>query len=128
MVAHLAQGYAPRPPEQEKTMARPKRTEGATLRLFIRITDQEKAIIRTEAKKAGLGMSEFMRRTSLNKRIVSKMDQKALGELARLGGLQKYLLMQIKGLPDEEGLRRELNSILSAVHSAVRVLNTITVQ
>jgi hypothetical protein len=116
------------PTEQEKKMARPKRTEGATLRLFIRITDQEKAIIRTEAKKAGLGMSEFMRRTSLNKRIVSKMDQKALGELARLGGLQKYLLMQIKGLPNEEGLRRELNSILSAVHNAVRVLNTITVQ
>ena len=109
-------------------MSRPKRTEGATLRLFIRITDQEKAIIRAEAKKAGLGMSEFMRRTSLNKRIVSKMDQKVLGELALLGGLEKYLLMQIKGLPDEEGLRRELNSILSAVHSAVRVLNTITVQ
>ena len=116
------------PTEEEKTMARPKRTEGATLRLFIRITDQEKAIIRTEAKKAGLSMSEFMRRTSLNKRIVSKMDQKVLGELARLGGLQKYLLMQIKGLPDEEDLRRELNSTLSAVHSAVRILNTIMVQ
>ena len=116
------------PTEQEKKMARPKRTEGATLRLFIRITDQEKAIIKTEAKKAGLGMSEFMRRTSLNKRIVSKMDQKAIGELARLGGLQKCLLMQIKGLPDEEGLRRELNSILSAVLSAVRTLNTVAVK
>ena len=116
------------PTEQEKEMARPKRTEGVTLRLFIRITDQEKAIIITESKKAGLSMSEFMLRTSLNKRIVSKMDQKALGELARLGGLQKYLLMQIKGLPDEEGLRGELNSILSAVLSAVRTLNTVAVR
>jgi len=61
---------------------------------------------------------------SLNKRIVSKMDQKVLGELARLGGLQKYLLMQIKGLPDEEGLRRELNSTLS-VFITSEVLNTI---
>jgi len=109
-------------------MARPKRTEGATRRLFIRTTDREKAIIRTQAKKAGLTMSEYMRRTSLNKRIVSKVDQKALGELARLGGLQKYLLMQIKGLPDEEGLRRELNSILSAVLSAVRTLNTVAIK
>jgi len=109
-------------------MTRPKRTEGATRRLFIRITDQEKAVIRTEAKKAGLGMSEFVRRTSLNKRIVSKMDQKALGELARLGGLQKYLLKQIKGLPDEEGLRKGLNSTLSAVLSAVRTLNTVEVK
>jgi hypothetical protein len=109
-------------------MARPKRTEGAALRLFIRTTDREKAIIKTQAKKAGLTMSEYMRRTSLNKRIVSKVDQKALGELARLGGLQKYLLMQIKGLPDEEGLRRELNSTLSAVLSAVRALNTVAVK
>ena len=73
-------------------------------------------------------MSEYMRRTSLNKRIVSKVDQKALGELARLGGLQKYLLMQIKGLPDEEGLRKGLNSTLSAVLSAVRALNTVAVK
>ena len=106
-------------------MSRPKRTEGATLRLFIRITDAEKANIRDQAKRAGLTMSEYMRRTSLNKRIVSKMDQKALGELARLGGLQKYLLKQIKGLPDEEGLRRGLNSTLSAVLSAVSRLNAV---
>ena len=70
-------------------------------------------------------MSEYMRRTTLNKRIVSKVDHKALGELARLGGLQKHLLKQIKGLPDEEGLRRELKSTLSAVLSAVRTLDTV---
>jgi hypothetical protein len=51
------------------------------------------------------------------------MDQKALGELARLGGLQKHLLKQIKGLPDEEGLRKGLNSTLSAVLNAVSRLN-----
>ena len=104
-------------------MARTKQNEVATRRIFIRITDAEKANIRDQAKIAGLTMSEYMRRTSLHKRIVSKMDQKALGELARLGGLQKYLLRQIKGLPDEEGLRKELNSTLSAVLSAVSRLN-----
>jgi hypothetical protein len=109
-------------------MARPKQTEGATLRLFIRTTDREKAIIKAQARKTGLTMSEYMRRTSLNKRIVSKVDQKALGELARLGGLQKYLLMKIKGLPDEENLRRELNATLSAVLSAVRTLNTVAIK
>ena len=116
------------PTEQERTMARPKQTEGATLRLFIRTTDREKAIIKAQARKTGLTMSEYMRRTSLNKRIVSKVDQKALGELARLGGLQKYLLMKIKGLPDEENLRRELNATLSAVLSAVRTLNTVAIK
>ena len=109
-------------------MARTKQNEVATRRIFIRITDAEKANIRDQAKIAGLTMSEYMRRTSLHKRIVSKMDQKALGELARLGGLQKHLLKQIKGLPDEEGLRKGLNSTLSAVLSAVRTLNTVEVK
>ena len=109
-------------------MARTKQNEVATRRIFIRITDAEKANIRDQAKIAGLTMSEYMRRIAFNKRIISKMDQKALGELARFGGLQKYLLMQIKGLPDEEGLRRELNATLSAVHSAVRTLNTVAVK
>ena len=104
-------------------MARTKQNEVATRRIFIRITDAEKAVIKDQAKGAGLTMSEYMRRTSLHKRIVSKMDQKVLGELARLGGLQKHLLKQIKGLPDEEGLRKGLNSTLSAVLSAVSRLN-----
>jgi hypothetical protein len=73
-------------------------------------------------------MSEYVRRTALGKRILSTMDQKAAGELARLGGLQKHLLTQIKGLPDEEGLRKGLNSTLSAVLSAVRTLNTVEVK
>ena len=109
-------------------MAKTKQNEVATRRLFIRITDAEKANIRDQAKRAGLTMSEYMRRISLNKRIVSKMDQKALGELARLGGLQKYLLKQIKGLPNEEDLRAGLNSTLLAVINAVRELKTGSVK
>ena len=104
-------------------MARTKQNEVATRRIFIRITDAEKANIRDQAKIAGLTMSEYMRRIAFNKRIISQMDQKALGELARLGGLQKHLLKQIKGLPDEEGLRKGLNSTLSAVLNAVSRLN-----
>jgi hypothetical protein len=66
-------------------MARTKQNEGATRRLFIRITDGEKAIIKDQAKRAGLTMSEYMRRTSLHKRIVSKMDQKALAACGATG-------------------------------------------
>jgi hypothetical protein len=73
-------------------------------------------------------MSEYVRRSALGKRILSTMDQKAAGELARLGGLQKHLLTQIKGLPDEEGLRRGLNSTLLAVQNTMRALKTGTVK
>ena len=104
-------------------MARSTRAQGATLRIEVRITEEEKATIRDQANSASLTMSEYIRRTALNRRILSTMDQKAAGELARLGGLQKHLLTQIKGLPDEEGLRKGLNSTLSAVLSAVSRLN-----
>ena len=116
------------PREEEKTMRRPKRTEGTSLRIEIRITEEEKAILRDQANSASLTMSEYVRRSSLGKRIISTMDQKAAGELARLGGLQKYLLTQIKGLPDEEGLRKGLNSTLLAVQNAMRALKTDTVK
>ena len=105
-----------------------KRTEGISLRIEIRITEEEKAILREQANSASLTMSEYVRRSALGKRIISTMDQKAAGELARLGGLQKYLLTQIKGLPDEEGLRKGLNSTLLAVQDALGTLKTGTIR
>ena len=109
-------------------MAKPTRTKGTNLRIEIRITEEEKAIIRDQANSASLTMSEYIRRTALNRRIISTMDQKAAGELARLGGLQKHLLTQIKGLPDEEGLRKGLNSTLLAVQNALGALKTGTMR
>jgi hypothetical protein len=116
------------PREQKRTMARSTRAQGATLRIEVRITEEEKAIIRDQANSASLTMSEYIRRTALNRRILSTMDQKAAGELARLGGLQKHLLSQIKGLPDEEGLRKGLNSTLLAIQNSMRALKTGTVK
>ena len=109
-------------------MARSTRAQGATLRIEVRITEEEKAILREQANSASLTMSEYVRRTALGKRILSTLDQKAAGELARLGGLQKYLLKQIKGLPNEEDLRAGLNSTLLAVINAVRELKTSSVK
>ena len=105
-------------------MINPTRTKGTNSRIEIRITEEEKAILREQANSASLTMSEYIRRTALNRRILSTMDQKAAGELARLGGLQKHLLTQIKGLPNEDDLRAGLNSTLLAVHNAVRGLKT----
>jgi hypothetical protein len=109
-------------------MTNPTRTKGTNSRIDIRITEEEKGILRDQANSASLTMSEYVRRSALGKRILSTMDQKAAGELARVGGLQKYLLTQIKGLPDEEGLRKGLNSTLLAVRNAMRALKTGTVK
>jgi len=65
-------------------MTNPTRTKGTNSRIEIRITEEEKAILRDQANSASLTMSEYVRRSALGKRILSTMDQKAAGELARL--------------------------------------------
>jgi hypothetical protein len=75
-----------------------------------------------QADKAGLTLSEYVRRCSLNKRIQSHVSDKAIARLSSLCGLQKYLLMQIKGHPYEAALRNELNSVLAGITTTLRAV------
>lgn len=67
-------------------------------------------------------MSEYIRRCSLNKRIQSRVSDKAIARLSSLCGLQKHLLMEIKGLPYEAALRNELNSALAEITTTLRAV------
>ncbi len=103
-------------------MPRPKRAQGTTERIQIRITTGEKNTLLIQADKAGLTLSEYMRRCSLNKRIHSRVSDKAIARLSSLCGLQKHLLMQIKGHPYEAMLRSELNSVLAEITTTLRAV------
>jgi len=103
-------------------MPRPKRAQGVTSEIHIRITGDEKDILHTQAQEAGLTLSEYLRRCSLNKRLHSRVSDKAIARLSSLCGLQKYLLMQITGLPNEDKLRSELNSVLARITSTLRTI------
>jgi len=103
-------------------MPRPKRGQGTTERIDIRITTGEKNTLLIKANKAGLTLSEYMRRCSLNKRIHSRVSDKAIARLSSLCGLQKHLLMQIKGHPYEATLRSELNSVLAGITATLRAV------
>ena len=50
------------------------------------------------------------------------MSEKTIGELSRLGGLQKHLLMQIKDIPHNMELRRDLNAALEAIHKTLKIV------
>jgi hypothetical protein len=67
-------------------------------------------------------MSEYLRRCSLNKRIHSRVSDKAVARLSSLCGLQKHLLMQITGLPQESTLRSQLNSVLAGITATLRTI------
>jgi len=103
-------------------MPRPKRAQGVTSEIHIRITGDEKDILHTQAQEAGLTLSEYLRRCSLNKRLHSRVSDKAIARLSSLCGLQKYLLMQITGLPNEDKLRSELNSVLAGITATLRII------
>ena len=103
-------------------MPRPKRAQGVKSEIHIRLTSDEKTILHTQAQKAGLTVSEYLRRCSLNKRLHSRVSDKAVARLSSLCGLQKHLLTQITGLPQEGALRSELKSILAGITATLRTI------
>ena len=57
----------------------------------------------TEREKAGLSLSEYMRRRFFGGRLAAHLDLNAIAELRRIGGLLKYnfeTLRQAKAPPD----------------------------
>jgi hypothetical protein len=108
-------------------MARPKQTEHRR-GFLIKLLSQEKEIIRQQAHLAGLTVSDFIRKCALNRPIRSQVSREVAAELSKLFGLQKHLLMEIKGLPYEEGLRNDLNSVLSELHTALATFNKNTAE
>ena len=103
-------------------MSRPKRARNVTSRIDIRVTDEEKTTFVEQANRAALTLSEYIRRCSLSKRIHSRVSDKAVARLSSLCGLQKHLLMQIKGHPHEAALRSDLNAILAGITTTLRTI------
>ena len=108
-------------------MATPKLTEHRR-GVLIKLLSQEKDFIRQQAHLAGLTVSEFIRKCALNRPIRSRVSREVAAEISKLFGLQKHLLMEIKDLPNEVGLRRELNSVLSELHTALATFNKNTAE
>lgn len=99
-------------------MARPRLTQQRKGYL-IKLLPEEKEQIEVTAERAGLTTSEFLRRCALRRRIRSKINEKAMGELARLGGLQKVCLKGLKEIPNSQDIRGQLNSVLNAILSEI---------
>ncbi len=102
-------------------MSRPRIVEHRK-RYTLRLLTEELDRIETLADYAGLTVSEYMRRCALQKRIHSKINLKAMGELARLGGLQKYCLQQIRDEPGLPETRHQLNAVLNAIRATIKRL------
>ena len=99
-------------------MPRPKQVEHRR-GLLIKLLAKEKKTIEGNARTAGLTISEYMRRCSLNKRLRSRISDKAIHRLGSMFGLTKHLLLEIKGHPHEGELRRDLKATLVAINATL---------
>ncbi len=96
-------------------MARPRRTELATSPFQVRLTATERAELEAAAEKAGLTLSEYIRRRALGRRVAAPRaltDIQTLNELRRLGGLVKHLALG--GHIDAEACRDALSELREA--------------
>jgi protein required for attachment to host cells len=86
--------------------------------LKLRCTEEEVEVIQVKAVAAGLSVSELLRRSALNRKIMTRTDMKLMNELLRLGGLQKHLHNQMKdGMTTE--LSKQFSEVLVALKKAV---------
>ena len=105
-------------------MSRPK-TQELRKPYKVRLLAAELATIQRNANAAGITVSEFIRRAVLKKRIRSRIKAQIIGQLSRLGGLQKHLLMQIRSNSHEDELREKLNYLLREIHTTLRAIHDI---
>ena len=91
-------------------------------RYTVRLLQTELETMQKNARTAGMTVSEYIRKCTLNKTIRSRVHAQVIGQISRLCGLQKHLLMQIKNHPYEETLRKMLNQTLEELTTTLRTL------
>lgn len=68
----------------------------------VRLTKAEKARLREDADRAGLSLSELVRRRYFGRPIVANTDTVMIKELRRLGGLLKHVHNESGGVYRQE--------------------------
>ena len=90
----------------------------ATARIEVRCTEEDARRIKAKAEAAGITTSDLLRRSALNRKIVTRTDTRLMNELLRLGGLQKHLYNEMRSSMTTE-LSQQFSEVLVALKKAV---------
>ena len=95
-------------------MARPKSTDPRNVSILVRFTAGERAELgaAVEASRCR-GLSDYLRRRALGRRIVSRENANAIAELRRVGGLLKH------SITTNATHASEFRGLLASVNSAI---------
>lgn len=88
----------------------------------LRCTEEEAHILKEKAKAAGISTSDLLRRSALNRKIMTRTDLRLMNELLRLGGLQKHLFNQMQDNMTTE-LSKQFSEVLVEVKKAIIALD-----
>ncbi len=80
----------------------------------IRCFEEDENVVREKAADCGMSVGQFVLSAALGRRTRSQVDAHILNELRRLGGLQKHLFNEGKGM-----LSKEYASILVELRQAI---------
>lgn len=95
-------------------MSKSEKRNRTALLPSIRCIPEERDAVSMKAADAGLSLGAYMLRTALERKIVPQTDHKLINELSRLGGLQKLLFKEGKGVGS-----KEYADILQALKAAI---------
>jgi hypothetical protein len=86
----------------------------------VRCYPEEKEQIQMSARAAGITVGEFIRRSTLGRRIIAKGDIRQMTEILRMGEVQKHLYseLQSRGMMTPE-LQAQFSATLSALQIAL---------
>jgi len=110
-------------------MTRPRKVQTAkrTRRLIVRLTDEDRTAIRANAQKAGLRVSEYVRRVAVDGHIVNAQQSgysMALASQLRHIGVNLNQLMPIAHMNGE--IPRELDSVFRKLETLLdRIIRTM---
>jgi hypothetical protein len=98
----------------ETVVARPKSTDPRNVSILVRFTTGERAELgaAVEASRCR-GISDYLRRRSLGRRIVSRENANAIAELRRVGGLLKH------AITTDAMHAADFRALLASVNSAI---------
>lgn len=77
-------------------------TRQKTAHIMVRVSPDEKEALIEKARDCGMLPPAYLRACGLGRQTRSKMEAHILNELRRLGGLQKHLFNEGKGIGSKE--------------------------
>jgi len=90
-------------------------TRQKTRRILVRAAPEEHELLVQKARDCGISLPAYLRACGLARQTRSKMEAHVLNELRRLGGLQKHLFNEGKGIGS-----KEFSEVLLQLKAAIR--------